>query len=29
MQFIPWDDWMDEASARETLSTNDLAQWLG
>jgi DNA-directed RNA polymerase specialized sigma24 family protein len=27
IQFIPWDDWMDEASARETLSTNDLAQW--
>ena len=26
IQFIPWDDWMDEASAREMLSTNDLAQ---
>jgi DNA-directed RNA polymerase specialized sigma24 family protein len=26
IQFIPWDDWMDDASAREMLSTNDLTQ---
>ena len=26
IQFIPWNDWMDEASAHEMLSTNALAQ---
>ena len=26
IQFIPWNDWMDEASTHEMLSTNDLAQ---